>query len=83
MSVLHQLVSDIELEEWIVDDVRRHIGCRHFTTSVTFARLHSAYSSGATWEIDTVTARSAWSTPCREAFDIAVRAAQRAFDLTD
>ena len=82
-SVLHQQVTDVELQDWITEEVRRHPNCRGFAAELRFVQLHSPYPSGATWEVDAVTGGHEWSAACRDMFNTAVRQAQRAFDLIE
>ena len=81
--MLHTQVTDVELQDWILEEVRRNLDCPDFAVELTFVRLHSPYPSGATWDVDSVPGSHEWSTTCRDTFDTAVRLAQRAFDLID
>ena len=81
--MLHEQVTDVELKDWITEEVRRHARYRGFAAELTFVTLHSPYPSGATWDIDTATGSREWSAACRDTFNTAVRQAQRAFDLTE
>jgi hypothetical protein len=81
--VLHEQGTDAELQDSIVENIRRKPEFRGFAAELTFVRLHSPSPAGATWVVFTVTGVREWSTACRHAFETAVRHAQRAFDLLD
>ena len=81
--MLHDQVTDAELQDSIVENIRRKPEFRGFAAELTFVRLHSPTPSGATWVVSTVTGAREWSTACRHAFETAVRHAQRVFDLFD
>jgi hypothetical protein len=73
------MLTEIELQDWIVGEVRKYLPCRGFSTELTFVRR--THGSGAGWDIGTATGSSEWSIACRTAFEAAVRHAQRDIDL--
>lgn len=79
----HERVTEGELQDWILAEVRRRPDSHGFTAKLTFVRFHFPASSGATWAVDATTDRETWSHPFRDAFDVAIRQAQRVFDLVD
>ena len=81
--MLHERVTEGELQDWILGEVRRRPDSHTFTAQLTFVRFHTPASSGATWGVDATRGRETWSHPFRDAFDVAVRQAQRVFDLVD
>ena len=81
--MLHARVTDRELQEWLIEEIRRKPDWRTFAADLTFVRLHSASSSGATWEVERATGSDTWSRARHHIFETVVRQAQQAFDLID
>jgi hypothetical protein len=83
VAVLHERVTDRELQDWLIEEIRRKPDWGAFAADLTFVRLHSASSSGATWEVEVATGSDTWSRARHHIFETAVRQAQQAFDLID
>ncbi|HEX4560209.1 MAG TPA: hypothetical protein VH113_00140 [Gemmatimonadales bacterium] len=76
-------MTDRELQDWLIEEIRRKPDWGTFAADLTFVRRHSASSSGATWEVEAATGSDTWSRARHHAFEAAVRQAQQAFDLID